>query len=205
MPTTKARRVGRSWHLTYPERWREELRALRGEGLAYRISHPDGGVRLNVRYPVGEDQTALLRIDFDLFPWFPPTVCDPKNGLALSRHRHPSTGTLCLIHQELGWDSNTTVAELLVTQVPKLLAAEHSSSSGELLTGVPEVPIPDGANAWRAMSTHAVIVPTSEVPRGAHGNLTARASAGRRLSAIVLDEIHHEQGVIRTSRRSQST
>ncbi len=70
--------VGRSWHLTYPERWREELAALRHAGLPYRISRPAGGVRLHVTYPLSACDAVTLRVDFDMFPWFPPRVADPE-------------------------------------------------------------------------------------------------------------------------------
>lgn len=184
--------VGRSWHLTYPDRWRDELAALRRAGLAYRISRPGGGVRLHVTFPVPSSDAVTLRVDFDMFPWFPPMVTDLRNHLGLRRHRHPIAGTLCLLHREEGWDSNMTVAQLLTEQIPKLLASKSDVQPGIGAAGAVEVPIAEGANAWRPMSSHAVVVPLRAMPTGERGNLIARTNANGRLSAIVLEALYDE-------------
>ncbi len=87
-----------------------------------------------------------------------------------------------------------TVAQLLTTQIPKLLASKSDVQPRIGAADAFEAPIAEGANAWRPMSTHAVVVPLRAMPTGERGNLVARTNANGRLSAIVLEVLYDVSG-----------
>ena len=94
-------------------------------------AEPPGSVELLVRFP-------------DTYPWFPPQVSDPAGKLGQGRHRQPTTGVLCLVHDR-DWNPQTTAAELLATQLPRMLQAAAAADVAEAADL--EVPVPEPLGA----------------------------------------------------------
>lgn len=143
------------WRGRYPERWDRELADLDAAGLPYRSRTSSIGapllevdisvVQTTAAGPAVESaatggpddadaggavaQVVTLLVDFGpQYPWFPPRVFDRDRRLELRRHHDPSTGALCLVEEE-DWQINTTVAELLAGQLPKLIQAGNASAA----------------------------------------------------------------------------
>ena len=99
-------------------------------------------MHLVVRYPVS-------------YPAFPPEVADPDSQLGLDRHRTPITGHLCLVHAR-DWNVGGTAAELLATQLPRLLRAAATTDPAEA-AGL-EVPAPEPAGHYTPDQVGARII-----------------------------------------------
>jgi hypothetical protein len=117
--------MDRPWFERWAERLERELQALRSRGIVFEVdetarskgvlkvrlttplSHPAGKHRLVAIYP-GE------------FPFFRPEVFGPE--LRLPRHQNHLQRNLCLLRRPTSaWDPEWTLAQLLETQLPKVL------------------------------------------------------------------------------------
>src|SRR4051812_33261122 len=185
-----------------PTRRARETEALKALGWHHRWHTKEGITRLRIDLPnprhqrqrgVGPggalpssaaDASVVLWVRFDGFPFFPPTVIDENNGLGITRHRNPNTGDLCLV-EYADWHADTSVADLLVRQIPLILAAnEPTAAIGEVI----EAPVPEPISYWARATGPAVIVPDAPVPQGvASGALVYRVAThwGYVHSAIV--------------------
>ncbi|WP_344047539.1 ThiF family adenylyltransferase [Nocardioides panacihumi] len=191
MPTES---VAPRWHHRLPERWKRELAELDEKvatsGWRYRVRWlSTGEACLIVHYPLDESTTVPLLVEFHrTYPHFAPVVTDLDAVLAGARHRQVRDGTLCLVHAE-DWDPQSTVAELIATQLPKLLAmnrGEPPSGSATL-----EYPAPEPVALSIVSGEQAIIVGDHAMPAGVEqGALVMRfSSSGRRLGSGVVERI----------------
>lgn len=167
----------RSWHKLYPGRWRHELAALRQTGWRFAVRYHAGTVSLRIDYPIRSTppsgtgaEVVRLRVRFEeSYPHFPPKVYEIGEKLRLRRHRSPD-GLLCLIHDE-DWTVGLTVADLLRSQMPKVLrtgqsprrVAEEQAQAGG--SGW-EVPTPEPQTIHVPTAMGAIAVPETPVPIG---------------------------------------
>lgn len=116
--------TARPWWERYPQRWATEQAALDAAGIGWQRQDADspGVLQLHIEVVIG-DRPVELTADYpSTYPFFPPLVSDPAGTLAhLQRHRSPRHGQLCLLHDD-SWHVDTTLAQLLTTQLPLVLA-----------------------------------------------------------------------------------
>ena len=130
-----------AWWLVRPEAWAAEQAALAAAGATWSeevisgLADPDDGpsapprMVLHVDWPhsarqPGDPATLRLEATFSpAAPWFAPTVVLPQPLTGLDRHRNPATGQLCLLAHPSDWQAGRTLADLLTSQLPVLLAA----------------------------------------------------------------------------------
>lgn len=164
-----------------PHRWTRELDALAKADLSYDLlgSETPG---LVVTWPPGVAQeqanghadaaapVPLLVFFHEDHPWFPPTVVDVGNRLRLSRHRTPR-GILCLLRPD-DWNPHLTVADLLTSQIPRLIAASF------LLDPTPdmeaETPEPVSAQLPASSLFPALVIPEVQLPPADQGAFVTR-------------------------------
>ncbi len=179
------------WWLAYPDRWAAETAALAAAGATWCNDTPDSedspadpaadvvgptparALRVHWSHPAqrpGDPATLELRVTYPAaFPWFAPRVRLPEPLPGLVRHRNPVNGVLCLLADPGDWRPDTTLAQLLGTQLPRLLTAGRSSDTDAAM-----VALEAGAEAtWMRMrlSLGALLVdpgglPPPEVPGG---------------------------------------
>ncbi|MBZ5735345.1 ThiF family adenylyltransferase [Nocardioides sp. TRM66260-LWL] len=173
-----------------------------GLGLMVHYPLPAGaGARRGVdeeALPCGEGRALRLRVRFpQTFPGFPPEVHDVDGGLAGLRHRSPLTGELCLVHAE-DWHADTTLADLLTSQMPRILAS-HAVGEGVLPPEGLEVPVPESALDFLRRRP-PVIVTDAPIPAGVDdGVLLGRFIATeRRIGAGVIEAIYGPGFEVRT-------
>ena len=129
------------WWVTYSQQWEREQEELAAAGAAWapldleqlvggRVAAgatPAGGLMVSWPHPApqpGDPGRLELQARFPRqYPWWPPTVSMPQPLPGLQRHRNPMTGTLCLLGGGQEWIPGTTLAGLLIAQLPRLLAA----------------------------------------------------------------------------------
>jgi hypothetical protein len=135
------------WWVAYPQVWELEQKELAAAGATWApldldqltagpsgsIAPPARGLLVSWPHPApqpGDPDRLELSIHYPRqFPWFPPTVLLPQPLAGLRRHRDPVMGTLCLLGGEQEWLPGTTLAALLITQLPLLLAAGRTSGA----------------------------------------------------------------------------
>jgi molybdopterin/thiamine biosynthesis adenylyltransferase len=117
--------LDRPWYEHWPTRLEEELEALSQHSCEFDIddaARMRGILKLRVRtpgdHPAGRhDLTALYP---DEFPFFRPEVY--AFHLDLPRHQNPFDHNLCLLGRAtVNWDPESTLADLLYEQLPKVI------------------------------------------------------------------------------------
>ncbi|MGY2078820.1 HesA/MoeB/ThiF family protein [Modestobacter sp. SYSU DS0657] len=184
-PTTASTTA--AWWLAYPDVWAAEQAALCAAGATWSEEttsaplDPDDAVGapvlrvLYIDWPhpapqPGDPATLRLRVAYPVaYPWFAPQVVLPEPLPGLSRHRNPLTGQLCLLADPEDWQASSTLAELLTSQLPRLLAAGRDPG-----TGPATLALEAGAEAaWTrvrlslgALLVDTACMPPPEVPGG---------------------------------------
>ena len=123
-----------AWETAWWDRWvgrlEHELHELKVAG--YQVVAEDrssGLLRLEVLAPDAKTGAGDLKLTVTFSDAYPRTAPDvATEDLGMAHHQHPFHGTLCLIGRETYyWDSTTTLADLLDTQLHKAI----SSGRGE--------------------------------------------------------------------------
>lgn len=117
------------WWQRHPGLLEFEIEQL--EQAGYRVT-PDADIRrderriqLRLQGEVEGVDLDLLATYPDLYPDFRPEVVAPS--LALTRHQHPFAKHLCLLASSTShWRADDTLAGLLQTQLPSILAASRT-------------------------------------------------------------------------------
>lgn len=179
------------WHEAQPARWARERDELDATGWTYRVTATRRSIGLLVTLPIDRDKPLRLSVRFkQTYPWVPPDVIDVDGVLEGARHVNPWTRELCLVHTE-DWDSNTTVAQLLRDQVPRLLMA-NASKDGSVPEGGIEMPAPEPIVA--AAGSHQITLVVNDWDIPAHvdsGALVSRFTIERNyLGAGVVESLH---------------
>lgn len=179
------------WHEANPARWARERAELDATGWAYRITRTRKGMGLLVNLPVLDIGVVRLQVRFrQSYPWVPPDVYDADGVLHGSRHVQARTRELCLVHYE-DWNSNTTVAELLSSQVPRLVEANRGGDTTLPRAGL-EVPAPEPVVAAVTNHKMSLVVNDWDIPAGVDsGVLVTRFRIDhRRLSGGIVESLH---------------
>lgn len=190
------------WQHRNPGRWAREITELDATGWTYRVTRQSRGLGLMVIVPLavdaegarrlaapGETNTPPLRLQVrfpQTYPTFAPDIYDPDGALAGLRHRNPVSGQLCLIHDE-DWHAETTVAELLRTQLPRLLATNVLGAGDQPAAGL-EFPVPEAATALVTNHHQPILITDHPVPAG--------VDSGALLARFVTDKTHLGPGVV---------
>ena len=179
-----------TWQQRDPVRWARELADLEASGWAYRVTRqarglgllvvvplvvdPEGSMRLAAPDEAASTRPLRVQVRFpQTYPAFGPDIYDPDGMLAGLRHRNPVTGSLCLIHDE-DWHAETTVAHLLRTQLPRMLATHATDTTERPAAGL-EFPAPEAAIAMVTNRHQPILVTDHPVPPGVDsGALLAR-------------------------------
>jgi predicted ThiF/HesA family dinucleotide-utilizing enzyme len=113
------------WWERFPGTLEQERDAFQRAGMPARINsdwQAAGVIRLEFTYESDTQTIPLYAIYPDLFPYVRPQVY--AADLDLPRHRNPFAGNLCLIGRSTEyWSTHDRLADLVVDQMPKLLAA----------------------------------------------------------------------------------
>lgn len=142
------------WNTRFPERLTEEREALRAIGATVEDQPRtgDGLVRWLIELPLarfdlpaGHPLPDPLRIQATFpgsFPYLRPEV-NTVSDLVFPRHQHPFGKNLCLLpRRTLYWDSDTLLADLLLTQLPVLVARAAEEDFQAILNIEGEQPEP---------------------------------------------------------------
>jgi ThiF family/Prokaryotic E2 family B len=127
------------WWEREPGRLEYEVRALEAAGIPYErdeVAFAAGVARLRV-HPQIEGASVELVVTFpDLYPYFRFSIQAPIT-LGLAHHQAPlGSGALCILGRSTEeWRTSDTVAGLLQTQLPKLVAAGRSEDRN-LVAGI---------------------------------------------------------------------
>jgi len=118
--------VIKPWWERYPGLLEEELASLEQAGMPAIVDEgwrAQGIIRLEFTYAGDGEEIPLVGIYPDLYPYIRPEVRAPD--LDLPRHQNPFARNLCLIGRATAnWSAfDLTLAELVTTQIPKLLLA----------------------------------------------------------------------------------
>jgi molybdopterin/thiamine biosynthesis adenylyltransferase len=118
--------VIKPWWERYPGLLDEELTSLEQAGMPATVDEgwkAQGLIRLQFTYTSDGEEIPLVAIFPDLYPYIRPEVRAPD--LDLPRHQNPFARNLCLIGRATAnWTAfDRTLAELVTTQIPKLLPA----------------------------------------------------------------------------------
>jgi hypothetical protein len=117
------------WWERWPDRLQYELQALETAGLSHEIDQAafhGGVVRLHVTAVVGGEEIPLVVLYPDLFPYFRIEIEAPT--LNLPHHQNPAGKNLCVLGRPTDrWHTNTTAAELIQNQFPKVLSTGRSN------------------------------------------------------------------------------
>jgi ubiquitin-protein ligase len=170
------------WWLADPGgRQQKELDALAAAGIGWAIVAGGSAgslFTLDVTVPGPDGDTAMRAVYPRLFPFFPPRVT--ATDLNLHHHWERRGGTVCLLKPGgAHWHPDETLADLLVRQWPKVLAAnagDGTDADGVLLET-------DQAEPWSAYIPTGpgavAIVDSAAVPPVGVTHGTARWTIGR--------------------------
>ena len=193
--TTDTAPASLGWHRRFPRRWARERQAFGDHGWAHRVRYVDGGVEVHVDYPLpaAEDvaaRTARLKVVYprQSYPaWMPVQVFDLHDELGVTRHRDPTRGLLCLVH-DADHDPTWTAADLLAIQLPKLVRSNDLTSADRLAASTRglELPVAEPRTVYSA-APRRVVVPHVAIPNNIDGG------------ALVLRQRIDQSGVVVTS------
>ncbi|WP_250182597.1 HesA/MoeB/ThiF family protein [Aeromicrobium fastidiosum] len=193
--TTDTAPASLGWHRRFPRRWARERQAFRDYGWAHKVRYVDGGVEVHVDYPLhaNEDvtaRTARLKVVYprQSYPaWMPVQVFDLHDELGVTRHRDPTRGLLCLVH-EADHDPTWTAADLLAIQLPKLIDSNNLTPADRLAAPAHdlELPVAEPRTVYSA-APRRVVVPHVSIPDDIAGG------------ALVLRQRIDRSGVVVTS------
>ena len=183
------------WHRRFPRRWARERQAFRDHGWAHKVRYVDGGVEVHVDYPLPAEEdaaarTARLKVVYprQSYPaWMPVQVFDSRDELGVTRHRDPTRGLLCLVH-EADHDPTWTAADLLAIQLPKLVDSNNLTHTDRLAASAHdlELPVAEPRTVYSA-APRRVVVPHVNIPDNIGGG------------ALVLRQRIDRSGVVVTS------
>lgn len=160
------------WWQRYPDRLKNEVERLKARGFttAFDPAAFNGKVVEISGTLVLAGHEYPLRIIFpDLYPYFRPQVY--STALSVPHHQNPFDANLCLLGRNSdNWHPDNYVGDILVEQLPKLLASEAAFTGGghpeEELQAEPWTeylaPVFDFRIAWNSDIT---------VPAGSHGQV----------------------------------
>jgi len=122
------------WFELYPEVLDREIQAFADANIGAELDRDAlalGVVRFRLRYPTKDGEVALEATYPDFFPFFRPEVS--AADLNLNRHQHPMGGNLCLLGRRTSnWFAGETLASVLKSQLPHLLAYNETADLGAL-------------------------------------------------------------------------
>jgi molybdopterin/thiamine biosynthesis adenylyltransferase len=172
--------VIKPWWERYPGLLEEELASLEQAGMPAIVDEgwkAQGIIRLEFTYAADGEEIPLVAIYPDLYPYIRPEVRAPD--LDLPRHQNPFARNLCLIGRATAnWTAfDRTLAELVTTQIPKLLLAARRPE------GTPS-PVPEDPQGEPVTDFYEYYVPAMIVIDSAD---LIPASAGSGSINLVLD------------------
>lgn len=149
----------RPWWERFPGRLEWEIAQLEAVGLEPQIEEgerrAEGLLEVNLTYRLDGRRVGLTASYPDFYPYVRPEVS--SSDLRLARHQNPIAGNLCLIGRSTeNWRPSNYLAELIVEQLPRVLAAVEAKSRGEAS------PFPEEAQGEPASNYH-ISLPSSSV------------------------------------------
>ncbi|MVN90525.1 ThiF family adenylyltransferase [Mucilaginibacter aquatilis] len=121
-----------TWYNKYPERWAQEQQALQEAHINFQINTAlEAKGILQLKLAISEQSKITVPLKFlplslavnfpTNYPYFRPEVYAPE--LNLPRHQHVLHKNLCLLNRATNnWLPETTLADFLIDQIPKVLA-----------------------------------------------------------------------------------
>jgi len=115
--------LDKPWWQRWPGRLEYELKALDEAGIKYDLDgqafSKENFLRLRLHFPCDGKIVILYAIFPPLYPFFRPEVF--ANPGTFPRHQNPIEGNLCLLgRRSQNWDSDSTLADLVKNQFPRL-------------------------------------------------------------------------------------
>ena len=155
------------WWVDRPGTLHEELTALGRAGIDYKVREDlkaQGILQVDATVDVDGELIHVEVVYPDSYPFFRFEVYAPK--LDLPRHQNPFLKNLCLIGRSTdNWDTDSTAAEFLTEQLPKVLAAGRAPIGK---SPVPEVPQGEPLSVYYGGQDGAILLIDSEwsIPAG---------------------------------------
>lgn len=169
-----------AWWERFAGTLEQELDAFQRAGMPAAIDpewQAAGVIRLEFTYETSAETIPLYAIYPDFFPYVRPQVY--AADLDLPRHRNPFAGNLCLIGRSTEyWSTHDRLADLVVEQMPKLLAAARRPAAAP--SPVPEETQAEPITGYMPWPVGGIVLVDSawQIPEHpTHGTLTLAAEA----------------------------
>src|SRR5882672_696241 len=186
--------LGKPWWELWPGRLDYELKALEAAGIRHQRDQgaEQKGILVLALEVILDGRTFRLSAEFPrLYPFFRPEVFAPAG--TFTRHQNPLGGNLCLLGRSSShWDTDQTLAELIVSQLPKLIKAAETSNESERRSL--EEPIGEPVTAYFILQQNGIIL------NAAHNALPREHLSGKAIFALEIGPALQIRGELRQLR-----
>lgn len=119
-----------TWDERWPGRLDWECHQLEAAGMAYVVRKEGAEIEIDITYELGGERFELVAVFPTWYPYFRPLVRTRTGRFAF--HQQPFDGDLCLIARDPSlWSIDDSLAELISSQLPKIVAANEPHSDGD--------------------------------------------------------------------------
>lgn len=156
------------WYERFPERLDYELKALDEANISWTLNQAAkdiGRIEILISYLIDDEKHELIAFFPDLYPYFRIELTAPS--LQLPNHQNPFGKNLCLLGRRTHfWDTDRTLASLVIEQLPKVLEAA-SSPVDEIKPGLEQQQGEPFSNYYQCHPGSMVIIQSDwTIPKG---------------------------------------